>query len=169
MKLVHAAGVLAAAILTAAAVTGCSDMDGSPIAVPTTTHAAPQTTIKAPQPTHPAAAPVQPAHTPKPVSQPKAPAPANKPQATATPTRPADVSCGIVADAGGDGRHVIAYGTDAGVVGCTEALTVATDYANTISDSDAVDVDGWSCNAQPDAQTPSICAKNGLLIGLGAH
>ncbi|MET9492420.1 hypothetical protein [Nocardia sp. NPDC006630] len=64
---------------------------------------------------------------------------------------------------------MIAVGTSAGRVGCGTALTAATDYANTISDSDVATVDGWSCNAQPDATMPSICAKDGLIIGLRAH
>ncbi|TWH10107.1 hypothetical protein L618_004500000110 [Rhodococcus rhodochrous J45] len=70
-----------------------------------------------------------------------------------------DVNCGSVTDAGGATVHVIAVGTAAGRVGCTDALTVATDYANTIAPSGTVTVDGWNCQA-------ATCHKDGLTIGL---
>lgn len=79
-----------------------------------------------------------------------------------------DVNCGPVTDAGGGTRHVIAVGTAAGRVGCTEAINVATEYVQTISDTDVATIDGWSCNAQPDTDVPSMCAKDGLVIALRA-
>ena len=94
----------------------------------------------------------QPVHT----TEPPAPAPAEVVE---------DVNCGPVTDAGGATRHVIAVGGPAGRVGCTEAITVATNYVTTIAPSDVVAVDGWNCNAQPDA---TMCAKDGLVIGLRA-
>lgn len=113
------------------------------------------------------------------------PPPAPTPIRTVDPTRPPvtttsnvppepapavdDVNCGPVTDAGGGSRTVIAVGTAAGRVGCTEAIDVATTYATTIAPSDAVTVDGWNCNAQPDADTPSVCAKDGLVIALRAN
>ncbi|MFC4376132.1 hypothetical protein ACFO5K_18710 [Nocardia halotolerans] len=97
--------------------------------------------------------------TPGPVDHPPAPAPAA--------TVP-DVNCGPVTDAGGGTRHVIAVGTDAGRVGCTEAVTVASEYVRAVSDTDVATIDGWNCNAQPDATTPSVCTKDGLVIGLRA-
>lgn len=92
-------------------------------------------------------------------TEPPAPAPAETVE---------DVNCGPVTDAGGATRHVIAVGGPAGRVGCTEAITVATGYVTTVAPSDVVTVEGWSCNAQPDVTTPSICAKDGLVIGLRA-
>ncbi|MFJ2835959.1 hypothetical protein ACIO52_11430 [Nocardia sp. NPDC087230] len=81
---------------------------------------------------------------------------------------PEDVNCGPVTDAGGHSRTVIAVGTAAGRPGCTVAIDVATSYVTTISPSDSVVVDGWQCNAQPDPATPSVCAKDGLVIALRA-
>ena len=105
---------------------------------------------------------VDPNSTPRPVAhtEPPAPAPADTVE---------DVHCGPVTDSAGGTRQVIAVGGAAGRVGCTEAITVATAYATTIAPSDTATVDGWSCNAQPDTTTPSLCAKNGLVIGLRAH
>lgn len=80
----------------------------------------------------------------------------------------ADVNCGPVTDAGGSTRHVIAVGTAAGRVGCTEAITVATTYVTTVAPSDVVSVDGCTCEAQPDAVVPSMCVKDALQIGLCA-
>ncbi|WP_227997702.1 hypothetical protein [Nocardia australiensis] len=105
---------------------------------------------------------VDPSQTPAPVHNDEPPAP--NPGDTVE-----DVNCGPVTDAGGGTRTVIAVGTTAGRVGCTEAINVATTYATTISDSDVMTVDGWQCNAQPDATTPSICSKDGLVIGLRAN
>ncbi|WP_405486186.1 hypothetical protein [Nocardia sp. NBC_00511] len=87
-----------------------------------------------------------------------------------TTTVPAgNVNCGTVTDAGGGTRTVTAVATPAGTVGCTEAINVATAYAQRVSDTDVATIDGWSCNAQPDPAVPSICAKDGLLIDLGAN
>ncbi|MFI9405493.1 hypothetical protein [Nocardia sp. NPDC052316] len=80
-----------------------------------------------------------------------------------------DVDCGPVTDAGGGTRTVIAVGGTAGRVGCTEAITVATKYVTTISNTDTQTVDGWVCGAQPDPTTPSSCAKDGLVIALRAN
>ncbi|AFU06277.1 hypothetical protein [Nocardia brasiliensis] len=79
-----------------------------------------------------------------------------------------DVNCGPVTDAGGGTRTVIAPGTPAGRVGCTEAINVATEYAQTVSNTDAQTVQGWQCHAQPDPRTPSACTKDGLRIELRA-
>lgn len=115
------------------------------------------------------------------------PSPAPSPIRTVDPTKPPvtttssvppepdpgttveDVNCGPVTDAGGHARTVIAVGNSAGRPGCTEAITVATTYATTIGPSDAMVVDGWQCNAQPDAATPSVCSKDGLVIALRAN
>lgn len=104
---------------------------------------------------------VDPQSNPRPVhsAEPPAPAPAETVE---------DVNCGPAADASGATRHVIAVGGSAGRVGCTEAINVATGYLTTIAPSDAVTVEGWSCNAQPDVNVPSICSKGGLVIGLRA-
>ena len=64
-------------------------------------------------------------------------------------------------DAEGGTRHIIAVGTAEGRVGCTEAIDVATHYVNTVAPSDVVTIEGWSCEARPDASTPSICTKGG--------
>lgn len=88
--------------------------------------------------------------------------------ATAPAAAVEDVSCGPVIDAGGGTRTVIAIGTPAGRVGCTEAINVATKYATTVSNTDAQTIDGWQCNAQPDPATPSKCTRDGLIIGLRA-
>ncbi|QBS42166.1 hypothetical protein [Nocardia sp. CS682] len=80
-----------------------------------------------------------------------------------------DVNCGPVTDAGGGTRTVIAVGSTAGRVGCTEAITVATTYVTTISNTEAQTVDGWQCKAQPDPAIPSSCSKDGLVIALRAH
>ncbi|MEC3951633.1 hypothetical protein VMT65_01180 [Nocardia sp. CDC153] len=98
---------------------------------------------------------------------PNPPAPTTTPPPTTT-TPAGNVNCGTVTDAGGGTRTVIAVATPAGTVGCTEAINVATKYAQTISTTDAATIDGWSCNAQPDPAFPSMCAKDGLLIDLGA-
>ena len=105
---------------------------------------------------------VDPNSTPRPVAhtEPPAPAPAETVE---------DVHCGPITDAAGGTRQVIAVGGAAGRAGCTEAITVAAAYAATIAPSDTATVDGWSCNAQPDTTTPSLCAKDGLVIGLRAH
>ncbi|MFI6042080.1 hypothetical protein ACIA8C_10620 [Nocardia sp. NPDC051321] len=79
-----------------------------------------------------------------------------------------DVDCGPVTDAGGGTRTVIAVGTAAGRVGCTEAINVATTYATTVSNTDTQTIEGWQCSAQPDPATPSSCTKDGLIIGLRA-
>ncbi|MFE7796571.1 hypothetical protein [Nocardia sp. NPDC057440] len=39
----------------------------------------------------------------------------------------------------------------------------------TAGDSDVMTVDVRQCNVQPDAATPSICSKDGLVIGLRAN
>ncbi|MFD6155380.1 hypothetical protein ACFWF7_12925 [Nocardia sp. NPDC060256] len=84
------------------------------------------------------------------------------------PAAVADVDCGPVTDAGGGTRTVIAVGTPAGRVGCTEAINVATTYATTVSNTDTQTIEGWQCSAQPDPATPSSCTKDGLIIGLRA-
>lgn len=105
---------------------------------------------------------VDPNSTPRPVAH-------TEPPALAPAEAVEDVHCGPVTDSAGGTRQVIAVGGAAGRVSCTEAITVATAYATTIAPSDTATVDGWSCNAQPDTTTPSLCAKNGLVIGLRAH
>ncbi|CAM4244564.1 hypothetical protein NONI108955_16540 [Nocardia ninae] len=97
--------------------------------------------------------------------------PASSSTAPSTPSAEIveDVNCGPVTDAGGGTRTVIAVGGTAGRVGCTEAITVATKYVTTISNTDAQTVDGWQCNAQPDPATPSSCSKDGLVIALRAN
>ncbi|MVU84006.1 hypothetical protein GPX89_43110 [Nocardia sp. ET3-3] len=96
--------------------------------------------------------------------------PTTTPPPTTTSVAPAgNVNCGTVTDAGGGTRTVIAVATAAGTVGCTEAINVASQYAQAISTSDVATINGWSCNAQPDPAYPSMCAKDGLQIELGAQ
>lgn len=121
--------------------------------------AAAPATLPAPAPT--------PIHLPDPARTPQS-AGLTEPSAPAPAAAVADVNCGPVTDAGCSTRHVIAVGTAAGRVGCTEAITVATTYATTVAPSDVVSVDGWACEAQPDAVVPSICVKDALQIALRA-
>ncbi|GAB2541817.1 hypothetical protein [Nocardia heshunensis] len=96
--------------------------------------------------------------------------PTTTPPPTTTSVAPAgNVNCGTVTDAGGGTRTVLAVATPAGTVGCTEAINVATQYVQTISDTDVATINGWSCNAQPVAAYPSMCAKDGLQIELGSQ
>ncbi|MFI6868137.1 hypothetical protein [Nocardia sp. NPDC050406] len=88
------------------------------------------------------------------------PPPPPPPTTTPVPEPIENVDCGTVTDAGGGTRGVTAVGTPAGRVGCTEAIDVATEYVQTISDSDTMDVSGWHC-------MPSACTKDGLTIALG--
>ncbi|MCM6775055.1 hypothetical protein NDR87_24460 [Nocardia sp. CDC159] len=78
----------------------------------------------------------------------------------------ADVECGPVQGSNGKSANVIAIATAAGRVGCTEAITVATDYIGTPRSGDAVAVDGWTCQPQLDPGTPHVCFKDDLFIGL---
>ncbi|MEV6767708.1 hypothetical protein AB0N05_03650 [Nocardia sp. NPDC051030] len=94
---------------------------------------------------------------------PTPPAPPTTPPTTTAPKPVDDANCGTVTDAGGGTRTVIAVGTPAGRPGCTEAINVATQYVQTISDTDSMTIDGWSCNAQGDG---SACTKDGLTISL---
>lgn len=95
--------------------------------------------------------------------------PTTTPPPTTTGEAPiADANCGTVTDAGGGSRTVIAVGTPAGRVGCTEAINVATKYVQQVSNTDVATIDGWSCNAVPgNPGVPSMCAKDGLVINLG--
>lgn len=183
MKPRYGAALAAGALLTAV-VAGCSNSDSTTAtatsthttttiahatttsATATSTHStSPQATTTAPPATKPAVNLTGPSPAPLPPPSPThPPAPAPAPAEIVE-----DINCGPVTDAGGTTRHVIAVGSAAGRVGCTEAVTIATRYVTTIAPSDAVTVDGWDCNAQPDAVTPSMCAKDGLVIGLRVH
>ncbi|WP_280466090.1 hypothetical protein [Nocardia brasiliensis] len=79
-----------------------------------------------------------------------------------------NLRCGTVVDAGGSPRTVTAVATAAGRVGCTEAIDVAADYVRRVADTDVAEIGGWWCNAQPDADMPAVCVREGLMIGLGA-
>ncbi|AYF73626.1 hypothetical protein D7D52_06895 [Nocardia yunnanensis] len=100
---------------------------------------------------------------------PNPPAPPTTPPPTTSAAPAGNVDCGTVTDAGGGTRTVTAVATPAGTVGCTEAINVATEYAQTISNTDTATINGWSCHAQPDPTSPSTCTKDGLQIDLGAH
>ncbi|MFC6011542.1 hypothetical protein [Nocardia lasii] len=78
----------------------------------------------------------------------------------------ADVDCGPVAGANGAGAEVIAFASEAGRAGCTEAINVATDYLGSPRTGDPAPVDGWTCEPQPDTSVPHICVNQGLTIGL---
>ncbi|MEU7139645.1 hypothetical protein ABZ942_09385 [Nocardia sp. NPDC046473] len=143
MKLTNIGIVAATALAVIAGATGCSKAATEDHSV----HA-----IATSPATSATAAPIRTAEASK-----QAPAPAV-----------ADVDCGPVTDAGGGTRTVIAVGTPAGRVGCTEAINVATTYATTVSNTDTQTIDGWQCSAQPDPATPSSCTKDGLIIGLRA-
>ncbi|MFI1920258.1 hypothetical protein [Nocardia sp. NPDC020380] len=97
---------------------------------------------------------------PKPVP----PSPTRPPMPTAP--SPADVDCGPITGSNGQSANVIAYGRQVGIAGCTEAVTVAHDYVNASRTDDAVQVDNWTCEPQPDTDVPHICFKDGLLLGL---
>ncbi|PXX65611.1 hypothetical protein DFR70_104676 [Nocardia tenerifensis] len=142
MTFTHVAAVAATSLAIVACATGCGkdDADHSAHATAASVTAAP---LRTAEPT----------------------AATGNPSATAVV---ADVDCGPVTDAGGGTRTVVAVGTPAGRVGCTEAINIATTYATTVSNTDAQTIDGWQCKAQPDPATPSVCTKDGLLIGLRA-
>ncbi|QIS06980.1 hypothetical protein F5X71_35875 [Nocardia brasiliensis] len=154
MKLTHLAVCAAAALAVIGGSAGCGSDDTDHSAhtgSATTAAAAPEHTATH---TTPAAATTK----------------AADPSATAAPGDTVeDVNCGPVTDAGGGTRTVIAAGTPVGRVGCTEAINVATEYAQTVSNTDAQTVQGWQCAAQPDTVTPSACTKDGLRIELRAN
>ncbi|MGX1771699.1 hypothetical protein ACWIGW_06250 [Nocardia brasiliensis] len=150
MKLTHLAVCAATAFAVVGAATGCGTNDTDHSAHATSAAAAPARTA-----TH-----TTPTATTKDAAD---------PSVTSAPgTVVEDVNCGPVTDAGGGTRTVIAPGTPAGRVGCTEAINVATEYAQTVSNTDAQTVQGWQCHAQPDPRTPSACTKDGLRIELRA-
>ncbi|MGW4531440.1 hypothetical protein ACWEOI_10855 [Nocardia sp. NPDC004340] len=143
MRFAHIA-LLAAAPALVVGMTACgSSQDSSKNTTSTTVAAssitAPGTTTEHPGPTHP----------PVPTTQ------------TA-----GDVDCGPITGANGQGANVIAYASSGGVPGCTEAITVTTRYVQATRTGDAAQVDGWTCQPQPDAAVPHICFKEGFLIGL---
>ncbi len=78
----------------------------------------------------------------------------------------ADVDCGPVNGSNGKPANVIAIATAGGRVGCTEAITVADHYVGAPRTGDAVTVDGWTCQPQPDPGTPYVCFKDSRFIGL---
>ncbi|MFD5175612.1 hypothetical protein ACFWM1_07335 [Nocardia sp. NPDC058379] len=169
MKPTRLATTAAAGLVVLAGLSGCSDNNDDhaapatsttmTTAAPTTTHADPTGTSIAPPPS--------PSPTPSPSPEPPPVTTTSDVAPTPSPL-PVDVDCGPVTDAGGHSRTVIAVGNAAGRPGCTVAINVATSYVTTISPSDSVVVDGWQCNAQPDAATPSVCTKDGLVIALRA-
>lgn len=172
--------VLAAALAVVGMTAGCGndDKSDSPARSTTSTPAAtstahPSTTTltsvaPVPPPLPTSALPPIPPPPPVPTTAPVPPPITTVPPTTTEPAL-ADVDCGPVTDAGGGTRTVIAVSGPAGRVGCTEAINVATTYVTTISDTDVMTVDGWQCNAQPDPATPSMCAKDGLVIALRAN
>ncbi|MEV0334125.1 hypothetical protein [Nocardia sp. NPDC050717] len=97
-----------------------------------------------------------------------APLPSPSPTHPPAPEPPplADVNCGPVTGGNGGTADVIAFVSAAGRPGCTEAFTVVADYLGTPRDGQAVPVDGWTCEAQPDTTVPHVCFKDGLTIGL---
>lgn len=153
MKVHHGAAIATIALL-AVGLSGCGNSDNSaketsvqlsssPVAASTTappklvgTSAAP---LPAPSPTHPAAP---------------------------APTPPADLDCGQITDSKGATANVIAFGTAAGRAGCSDALTVTSDYIGIARTGDATPVDGWTCEPQPDTTIPHVCLKDGLIVGL---
>ncbi|MEU0541749.1 hypothetical protein [Nocardia sp. NPDC005978] len=181
MRLAHLA-LLAAAPALVVTLTACgSDSDsadsrttGASTTITTTTTTAPASATKLVGPSAAPLPPPSPTHPPVTTSPPATttePVPTTAPVTTSPVPSPIidDVNCGPVTDAGGGTRHVIAVGTEAGRVGCTEAIDVASEYAQNISDTDVATIDGWNCNAQPDPAVPSMCAKDGLVIALRAN
>ncbi|WP_067542941.1 hypothetical protein [Nocardia crassostreae] len=166
MRLAHVTLIAATPVLIAG-LAACGNSSDS--AKSTTTATTVATTTIATTTTSAAPAPPPVTSTAAPVTSTTGPAPTPPPTTTPAPEPVEDVDCGPVTDAGGGTRTVIAVGTPAGRVGCTEAINVATKYVQTISDTDVATIDGWSCNAQPDAEVPSMCAKDGLLINLRAN
>lgn len=97
---------------------------------------------------------------------------------TSSGTQAQDVNCstngGKVGPAGGQQVDLIAVGTKAGRVGCTEAFNVISDYyrdAPTKSEgtAHALTVQGWQCLADTGAQGTGIigCDKGGLSFHTG--
>ncbi|GGK35270.1 hypothetical protein [Nocardia camponoti] len=95
-----------------------------------------------------------------------APLPAPSPSHPPAPKPLADVNCGPVTGGNGGTADVIAFASDAGRPGCTEAFNVVTDYLTVPRTGDAATVDGWTCEPQPDTTVPHVCFKDGLMIGL---
>ncbi|QLY32367.1 hypothetical protein [Nocardia huaxiensis] len=149
MRLAHLA-LLAAAPALVVGLTACGKSSDS--AKSTTTSAAATTTS--------GAAVVSQTTAPKPLP----PNPTRPPVPTTQTLH--DVDCGPITGANGKSANVIAYANQAGIPGCTEAITVASDYVNATRTGDAVEVDGWTCEPQPDTAVPHICFKDGFLIGL---
>lgn len=143
---------LAALVVAGGAACG-SDDDSENAAHATSTAATPTSARKL---VGPSAAPLPP---PSP-THPPAPAP------TPTPEPLADVNCGPVTGSNGATADVIAFASAAGRAGCTEAITVASDYVGVPRTGDAQAVDGWTCEPQPDTTIPHICVNQGLTIGL---
>ncbi|MFD3593768.1 hypothetical protein ACFWU5_13645 [Nocardia sp. NPDC058640] len=149
---------LAASAVTAlaliAGLSGCSKDKEDHSAHASSTTAAPTTTAttSAAKLTGSSAAPLPP---PSP-THPPAPAPAPL----------TDVDCGPVTGGNGATAHVIAFASDAGRPGCTEAINVVSDYLDVPRTGDAAAVDGWTCEPQPDTAVPHICFNGGLTIGL---
>lgn len=84
------------------------------------------------------------------------------------PPQPAleDVNCGPVTGGNGAAADVIVFASAAGRAGCTEAINVVSDYLGVPRTGDAVAVDGWTCEPQPDPAVKHICVNQGLTIGL---
>ncbi|MBL1075577.1 hypothetical protein JK358_14350 [Nocardia sp. 2] len=152
MRLTQLALIAAAPVLVAG-LAACGSSSDS--AKSTTTSSAATTT----QTTTPGASTTQ-STAPRPLP----PNPTRPPVPTTQTLR--DVDCGPITGANGKSANVIAYANQAGIPGCTEAITVASDYVNATRTGDAVEVDGWTCEPQPDTAVPHICFRDGFLIGL---
>ncbi|MCA2209763.1 hypothetical protein [Nocardia rosealba] len=164
MKQIHFVACAVAALTVIAGSSGCGEDSGNRSAHPSST-VAPTTSAQVIAP-------------PSEIVESTRAAASSTTRATATASRTTsaapdepveDVDCGPVTDAVGGTRTVIAVGSPAGRPGCTEAIDVAATYVTTIQPSDELEVDGWSCHAQPDPAVPSVCEKDGLTIALRAN
>lgn len=78
----------------------------------------------------------------------------------------ADVDCGQIHGSNGASAHVIAFANGSGRAGCSDAITVASDYVGASTGAASTTVDGWYCQPQPDVQVPHVCSNAGVVIGL---
>lgn len=111
-----------------------------------------------------------PVHTLYPGSQPRSAEPEHAqpapPPHAAHIAGEATTNCGPVKDATGHLRVVVAMGTPVGRVGCTEAIDIASEYANTMAPSDNATISGWQCRAHSEGNISQVCEKDRLRIGL---
>lgn len=160
MKLTYRSALLAGALLTAT-VTGCST-DNSAAPATTSVHASSSNSAATTTTAHVAAPAVN-------LTGPNAaalPSPSPTHPSTPAPTPLSDIDCGTITGSNGATANVIAFASAAGRAGCTEAVTVTSDYVSAQHSGESAVVDGWTCEPQPDTTIPHICTNAALTIGL---